>query len=154
MHRAALPLIALAIFTWRTLFFNHRVQKLAPDGTFVTEWKGPDTGFYGPRRIAVGPDNSLYVVDQGRTQIVKFSPDGRVLATWGSAGSGDGQFNDHTSVAVDPATGKVFVADPRNSRIQVFEAVVRRIGDAFNPIELVALQLGMTGMFFTSNNMF
>ena len=101
---------------------NHRVQKLAPDGTFIPEWKGPDTGFYGPRRIAVGPDDSLYVVDQGRTRIVKFSPDGQVLATWGSAGSGDGQFNDHTSVAVDPATGKVYVADPRNSRIQVFDS--------------------------------
>ena len=101
---------------------NHRVQKLASDGTFIAEWKGPDTGFYGPRRIAVGPDDSIYVVDQGRTRIVKFSPDGQVLATWGSAGSGDGQFSDHTSVAVDPATNKVYVADPRNKRIQIFDA--------------------------------
>src|SRR6266496_2447899 len=31
---------------------NHRVQKLAPDGTLIDEWKGPDPGFYGPRRIA------------------------------------------------------------------------------------------------------
>ena len=100
---------------------NHRVQKLASDGTFIAEWKGPDTGFYGPRRIAVGPDESIYVVDQGRTRIVKFSPDGQVLATWGSAGSGDGQFRDHTSVAVDPATNKVYVADPRNKRIQIFD---------------------------------
>jgi len=100
---------------------NHRVQKLASDGTFMAEWKGPDTGFYGPRRIAVGPDDSIYVVDQGRTRIVKFSPDGQVLATWGSAGTGDGQFRDHTSVAVDPATNKVYVADPRNKRIQIFD---------------------------------
>jgi DNA-binding beta-propeller fold protein YncE len=101
---------------------NHRVQKLASDGTFIAEWKGPDTGFYGPRRIAVGPDDSIYVVDQGRTRIVKFSPDGQVLATWGSAGTGDGQFRDHTSVAVDPATNKVYAADPRNKRIQIFDA--------------------------------
>src|SRR5437870_5767500 len=40
---------------------NHRVQKLAPDGTLIAEWKGPDLGFYGPRRIAVGPDDSIYV---------------------------------------------------------------------------------------------
>ena len=26
----------------------------------------PDAGFYGPRRIAIGPDDSIYVVDQGR----------------------------------------------------------------------------------------
>ena len=101
---------------------NHRVQKLAPDGTFIAEWKGPEPGFYGPRRIAIGPDDSIYVVDQGHNRIAKFSPDGEVLSTWGSNGNGDGQFNDPTSVAVDPATNKVYVADPRNKRIQVFDA--------------------------------
>ena len=101
---------------------NHRVQKLAPDGTFIAEWKGPDAGFYGPRRIAIGPDDSVYVVDQGRTRIVKFSPDGQVLTVWGSKGNGDGQFDDPTSVAVDPTTNKVYVADPRNKRIQVFDS--------------------------------
>ena len=100
---------------------NHRVQKLAPDGTFIAEWKGPDAGFYGPRRIAIGPDDSVYVLDQGRTRIVKFSPDGHVLSSWGSKGSGDGQFNDPTSVAVDSTNGKVYVADPINKRIQVFD---------------------------------
>lgn len=101
--------------------FNHWVQKLAPDGTFIAEWKGPEPGFYGPRRIAIGPDDSIYVVDQGHNRIAKFSPDGRVLAVWGTAGNGDGQFNDPTSATVDPATNKVYVADPRNKRIQVFD---------------------------------
>jgi Uncharacterized conserved protein len=49
--------------------FNHRVQKLAPDGRFLTEWKGPEPGFYGPRKIALGPDDSVYVVDQGRARL-------------------------------------------------------------------------------------
>jgi DNA-binding beta-propeller fold protein YncE len=98
------------------------VEKLAPTGTVVAEWKGSDPGFYGPRRIAIGPDNSIYVVDQGRNRIVKFNPEGDVLASWGSSGSGDGQFNDHTSVAVDPKTNTVFVADPINRRIQTFDS--------------------------------
>lgn len=101
---------------------NHHVQKLAPDGTLIAEWKGPDAGFYGPRRIAIGPDDSIYVVDQGRTRIVKFNPDGQVLAVWGTKGKGDGQFDDPASVAVDPTTNTVYVADPRNSRIQVFDS--------------------------------
>jgi len=101
---------------------KHLVEKMAPDGTVTAEWKGPDPGFYGPRRIAIGPDDSIYVVDQGRTRIVKFTPDGRVLAVWGSKGTGDGQFDDHTSVAVDPTSNKVFVADPRNKRVQVFDS--------------------------------
>ena len=101
---------------------KHRVEKLAPDGTVIDEWKGPEPGFYGPRRIAIGRDDSVYVVDQGRTRIAKFSLDGRVLTVWGSKGSGDGQFNDHTSVAVDAKTNKVYVADPINKRIQVFDS--------------------------------
>jgi len=52
---------------------------------------------------------------------VKLSPDGRVLASWGSAGRGDGQFIGLSSVAVDP-TNKVYVADPINSRIQVVDS--------------------------------
>jgi SMP-30/Gluconolactonase/LRE-like region/NHL repeat len=101
---------------------NHRVRKLAPDGTLIAEWKGPEPGFYGPRRIAIGSDDSIYVVDQGHTRIVKLNPDGRVLFVWGSKGTGDGQFDDPTSVAVDLTTNKVYVADPMNKRIQVFDS--------------------------------
>jgi len=100
---------------------NHRVQKLGPNGNFIAEWKGPGPGFYGPRKITLGPDSSLYVVDQGRTRIVRFSYDGQVLSTWGTKGSGEGQFDDPTSVAVDPARNRVYVADPRNRRIQIFD---------------------------------
>jgi len=101
---------------------KHRVQKFGPDGTFIAEWS---PRFYGPRKIAIGPDDSIYVVDQGGTRIVKLSLNGQVLTTWGSGGNGDGQFKDHTSVAVDPRTNKVYVADPINKRIQVFDSAGR-----------------------------
>ena len=100
---------------------NHRIQKLTADGGHVAEWRGPDPGFYGPRKIAIAPDQSLYVVDQGRTRIVKFDQNFKLLAVWGQKGNGDGQFDDPTSVAVDSTTNKVYVADPRNERIQVFD---------------------------------
>jgi DNA-binding beta-propeller fold protein YncE len=98
---------------------KHRVQKLGPDGTFIAGWA---PGLYGPRRIAIGPDDSVYVVDSGSNRIVKFSPDGQVLGSWGSEGSGDRQFKGLSSVAVDPTTNKVYVADPINKRIQVFDS--------------------------------
>jgi sugar lactone lactonase YvrE len=98
---------------------KHRVQKLGPDGTFIADWA---PGLYGPRKIAIGPDDSIYVVDSGRNRIVKFSPDGQVLGSWGSEGSGDGQFRGLSSVAVDPTNNRVYGADPINSRIQVFDA--------------------------------
>ena len=98
---------------------KHCVQKLGPDGTFIAKW-APE--LYGPRKIAIGPDDSIYVVDSGRNRIVKFSPDGQVLASWGSEGSGDGQFRGLSSVAVDSINSKVYVADPLNSRIQLFDS--------------------------------
>ena len=54
--------------------------------------------------------------------MVRFNQDGTTLQTWVSSGSGDGQLNDPTSVAVDPTTNKVYVADPRNERIQVLDS--------------------------------
>jgi DNA-binding beta-propeller fold protein YncE len=98
---------------------RHRIQKLGPDGTFIARWA---PGLYGPRKIAIGPDDSIYVVDSGDNRIVKLSPAGQVLASWGSEGSGDGQFKGLSSVAVDPTTKRVYVADPVNSRIQVFDS--------------------------------
>lgn len=100
---------------------NQRVQKLSADGRFIAQWRGPDPGFYGPRDVSVSPDNFIYVVDQGRARIVKFNPAGGVVAIWGSAGQGDGQFNEPTAVSVDSNNNRVYVADPRNRRIQVFD---------------------------------
>jgi DNA-binding beta-propeller fold protein YncE len=98
---------------------RHRIQKLQTDGTFIAEW-APQ--LYGPRKIAIGPDDSIYVVDSGRNRIVKFGPDGQVLASWGGEGTDDGQFRGPSSVAVGPTNNKVYVADPLNSRIQVFDS--------------------------------
>ena len=44
------------------------------------------------------------------------------MAVWGTKGTGDGQLDDPTSVAVVPTTNKIYVADPRNKRIQVFDS--------------------------------
>jgi DNA-binding beta-propeller fold protein YncE len=99
---------------------KHSVQKLDPDGKFIAQWKDP--AFYGPRRIAIGPDDSIYVVDSGHNRVVKFNSDGQLLTTWGSEGSADGQFKGISSVAIDPTNTKVYVADPLNRRIQVFDS--------------------------------
>src|SRR6266511_3147229 len=47
---------------------KHRVQKLGPNGAFIAKWA---PGLYGPRKIVISPDDSLYVVDSGRNRIVK-----------------------------------------------------------------------------------
>ena len=93
---------------------NRRVQKLKSDGTFVAEWRGAEPGFDAPRDICIGSDKAIYVVDESRAEIVKFDSDGNVLAIWGERGSGNGQFNPPTSVAVDANNNRVYVADPEN----------------------------------------
>jgi sugar lactone lactonase YvrE len=100
---------------------NHRVQKLKADGTFLTEWKGPEPGFVAPRDIAIGSDNSIYVVDQGRAQIIRLDPNGKALAIWGAPGKEDGQLSGPTSIVVDDKNDRVYVADPSNKRIEVFD---------------------------------
>jgi DNA-binding beta-propeller fold protein YncE len=40
--------------------------------------------------------------------------------TFGSGGTGNGQFNEPTGIAVDPINGNVVVSDEKNNRIQVF----------------------------------
>jgi DNA-binding beta-propeller fold protein YncE len=96
---------------------NQRVQEFDENLAYVGVVAGPDGGFYGPRDLFVGPDDSLYVVDQGHARIVRVRPGGTATA-FGALGAGAGQLNDPTGVAV--FGDQVYVADPVNARIQVF----------------------------------
>ena len=59
-------------------FYNHRVQKFAPDGTFLTSFGsrgiGPG-GFEYPIAVAVAADGRVFVADFGRNQIQQWRPD-------------------------------------------------------------------------------
>jgi DNA-binding beta-propeller fold protein YncE len=60
-------------------------------------------------------------VDQGHSRIVQIDSNGKVQMVWGTAGRDDGQLAGPTSIAVDVKNDKVYVADPSNKRIQVFD---------------------------------
>lgn len=62
----------------------------------------------------------LYVVDTHAHDIKVFSTDGRLLATLGGRGDGDGQFNYPTHIAF--FRGELYVADTMNGRVQVVAA--------------------------------
>src|SRR5579872_4189870 len=83
---------------------------------------GVDTELAGPRGIAASPEGTVYVADPIQHTVSAFSPFGRLLVRWGSAGTGPGQFNSNNSpmgVAVG-GDGLIYVADTWNQRIQVF----------------------------------
>jgi DNA-binding beta-propeller fold protein YncE len=69
---------------------------------------------------ALSPEGDLYVSDgYGNARVHKFSPNGKLLFSWGEPGSLPGQFNLPHAIACD-ADGWVYVADRENHRIQVF----------------------------------
>jgi hypothetical protein len=56
---------------------NHRIQKFAPDGTFITKWgtRGNGPGqFEYPYKLTVDSTGNVYVIDTAHRAIQKFSP--------------------------------------------------------------------------------
>jgi streptogramin lyase len=67
--------------------------------------------------VPVNSSGSVWVADKGGNRIQKFDPTGKFIAKYGVTGSGNGQFNRPSSIAID-RDGNVLVADSNNHRIQ------------------------------------
>jgi len=67
----------------------------------------------------VASDGSVYVADYYNHRIQNFTSEGGFVSKWGTYGSGDGEFDEPTGVAV-ASDGSVYVADSWNDRIQKF----------------------------------
>ena len=108
---------------------DHTVRKFTPEGvllmTLGTPGKAapPMSGipFSKPAHLAVDPRNGELVVADGyaNASVHRFSPDGRLLHSWGESGTGPGQFNIVHNIAID-GDGWIYTADRENHRIQVF----------------------------------
>ena len=85
--------------------------------------KGSDHGqFRTPHSLAVDIFGNIYVGDTGNKRIEKFYPNGTFLASWGSAGSKDGQFLGLHDVTVDPEGKFVYTLELNNHRVQKFDS--------------------------------
>ena len=122
--------------------WNKRIQKFTSDGNFIMA--ADNLGLKCPTGIAIDPRTKrLYVADTDNHRLMILNPDLTLFDTFGSEGSGNGQFKDPCDVAFD-STGKAYVADRYNHCIQVFTAEGRYLrkfgregsgdGELSNPI--------------------
>lgn len=108
---------------------SHLVSKFTPDGKLLRDWGTRDTPsptFYGlpfnqPTGVAFGPSGRMYVSDgYGNLKVQVFTPNGDFLKSWGSFGTGPGEFAVVHSLDVDEDE-RVYVCDRENRRIQIFD---------------------------------
>jgi len=94
------------------------VRKFDPDGHLLLTL--PEM-FNRPSDVVTSANGDVFVADgHVNSRVVKFSKDGRLLASWGEKGSGPGQLNAPHSIAID-SRGRVLVGDRGNNRIEIFD---------------------------------
>ena len=108
---------------------EHTVQKCTLDGKLLMTIGTPkkpspmwsNTPFCACTHTALSPEGDIYVSDgYGNACVHKYSPDGKLLLTWGMSGSEPGEFNLPHNICCDE-DGWVYVADRENHRVQVFD---------------------------------
>lgn len=104
---------------------NERLQLFDPRGGFLAAWKGPHLG--KPYGIAAAPSGRLFIIDGGspslkrelRGKAVELDAFGTVVDTFGSFGTGPGQFQLGHDIAIGP-DGSVYTAEATGARVQKF----------------------------------
>jgi RHS repeat-associated protein len=71
----------------------------------------------GPDSFAYDSSGNFWMVDTGSDQVLEFSAAGKLLAHFGSEGTGNVQFKEPRGIAID-SEGHIWVADTGNNRIQ------------------------------------
>ena len=108
---------------------DHTVRKCTTDGKVLLTIGIPEKPspfmsgepFHRCTHTALSPKGEIYVSDgYGNARVHKFTPDGKLMKSWGEPGTDPGQFNIVHNIATD-TDGWVYVADRENHRVQVFD---------------------------------
>ncbi|QZT39073.1 6-bladed beta-propeller [Halosquirtibacter xylanolyticus] len=106
---------------------SHQIHQFDLDGNLLTSWgikDEPGTDhqrFNKPTDIALAPNGDYYVSDGYKNnRVVCLDTNGKFKFEWGEKGSAHGQFHIPHNIGVDK-DGRVYVADRKNGRVQVFE---------------------------------
>ena len=109
---------------------DHTVSKMTTEGELIftigTSGKPGEAmsgqPFNRPTHLAVDPRNGdLFVADgYSNAHVHHFTPEGKLVNSWGESGTGEGQFNIVHNIFIDE-DGWVYIADRENHRVQVFD---------------------------------
>ncbi|MBC7235723.1 MAG: TIGR03663 family protein, partial [Chloroflexi bacterium] len=108
---------------------NHRVQVLAPDGSFLREWgsEGNAPGqFKEPWGIAVSPEGDVFVADTWNHRIQVFDDRGNFKRMWGTFAEVSGPMGSGNSLygprdIVFDRQGNLYVSDTGNKRVVKYD---------------------------------
>lgn len=102
----------------------HEIILFSPEGKRIggIGQRGmPHKPFNHPTDIAIAPSGEFYVSDgYAGWHVHRFAADGQFISTWGSFGTGPGQFAEPHGIWCLP-DGRVVVIDRSNHRLQVFD---------------------------------
>ena len=109
---------------------DHTVRKCTPEGKVLMTIGTPDhpaepysgKPFNRCTDVALDPQTGDLYVSDGyvNARVHKYSPDGKLLFSWGEPGTDPGEFNIVHNIATDK-DGYVYVADRESHRVQVFD---------------------------------
>jgi sugar lactone lactonase YvrE len=87
--------------------------------SYMGDFRGTTLG--APVGVATAGDGTVYVADLLKCSVHRFSSRGEFLGSWGTTGTGEGQFYGAAGVAVAPDQS-VYVTDWQNCRVEHFTA--------------------------------
>lgn len=102
--------------------WDGRIQKFARDGQFRASWIMPEIEKGKPEDLCMANNGNLLVADTHYSRIVEFSPDGRLIRSFGGYGQAPGQFIYPVGICCDQE-GNIYVSEyGENDRIQKFSS--------------------------------
>jgi sugar lactone lactonase YvrE len=124
---------------------GHQVFKFSPDGKVLFSLGragvagDPPEALTEPNDVVIAPNGDIFVAEGHSGQnanaapgtvarVSKFSKDGTFIRSWGKLGSAPGEFKTPHGLAFD-SSGRLFVADRGNVRLQIFDQNGQFIAD-------------------------